>query len=323
MSNVLINRIKLKHSSIFSEYWKFAFKRQERFRMKSISHYESKDDSDDPILNNFKFTNCYRATDRVSQYLIKNVIYSGTYSPEDTFLRTLLFKTFNKIETWEFLQSQIGDINCKTFNPSYFSLLLHERAGQKEKIYSAAYIMPSGSSTFGFDRKHDNHLALIERMIKEELPKRIWDLNSLSDIYHALLSYPMIGPFLAMQYAIDLAYSEYTEAQESDFIVAGPGALRGIKKCFQDIYKYTTSDVIKYMTDNQNYFFDKYSLEFGYLKNRPLQLIDCQNLFCEFDKYCRERYPEIAVGNKRIKQKYKPSSNPVIHFFPPKWNADI
>ena len=57
--------------------------------------------TNDPILKEYKFTNVYRACDRVSQYLIKNVIYKDLdrYTPEDVLLRILVFKVFNRIET--------------------------------------------------------------------------------------------------------------------------------------------------------------------------------------------------------------------------------
>lgn len=53
--------------------------------------------SRDPIFKTYKFTNVYRATDRVSQYLIRNVIYKNIkrYKPEDILLRILVFKIFN------------------------------------------------------------------------------------------------------------------------------------------------------------------------------------------------------------------------------------
>ena len=44
----------------------------------------------------YKFTNTYRASDRVSQYLIRNVIYEGAQSAEEVFFRTILFKLFNR-----------------------------------------------------------------------------------------------------------------------------------------------------------------------------------------------------------------------------------
>ena len=43
----------------------------------------------DKILGSYKFTNVYRAIDRVSQYLIKEVIYKDIeqFRPEDVLLR--------------------------------------------------------------------------------------------------------------------------------------------------------------------------------------------------------------------------------------------
>ena len=42
-----------------------------------------------------------------------------------------------------------------------------------------------------------------------------------------------------------------------------------------------------------------------------MQLIDCQNLFCEVDKYARHAHPEVRgiSGRTRIKQSYRP--NPI------------
>jgi hypothetical protein len=51
-----------------------------------------------------------RASDRVSQFLIRHVIYAEGYPAEDTVFRTLLFKIFNKIETWQLLCERIGDL---------------------------------------------------------------------------------------------------------------------------------------------------------------------------------------------------------------------
>jgi alpha-glutamyl/putrescinyl thymine pyrophosphorylase clade 1 len=57
----------------------------------------------DPILARHKFTNVYQAADRVSQHLIRHVIYAGSQDPEEVVLRVLLIKFFNRIETWELL----------------------------------------------------------------------------------------------------------------------------------------------------------------------------------------------------------------------------
>ena len=100
--------------------------------------------TDDPILREYKFTNVYRACDRVSQYLIRNVIYKDLdkYSPEDVLLRILVFKVFNRIETWEYL-SHILDIRLDTFDVEKLSKYLSGRQ-RNYPIFSNAYMMTGG-----------------------------------------------------------------------------------------------------------------------------------------------------------------------------------
>src|SRR5262245_27577252 len=103
-------------TAVYDSYWRFAAERQNVFFRRisgTLPPWTS-----DPIIAAFKFTNAYRASDRVSQYLIRSVIYSATLcpSPEDTVFRILLFKLFNKIETWQLLQEKIGHISWKTFS---------------------------------------------------------------------------------------------------------------------------------------------------------------------------------------------------------------
>ena len=73
---------------------------------------------DNPVLATYKFTNAYRASDRVSQYLIRHVIYRADLpkSPREVFFRILLFKLFNKIETWELLERALGPITFEDYH---------------------------------------------------------------------------------------------------------------------------------------------------------------------------------------------------------------
>ena len=48
------------------------------------------------------------------------------------------------------------------------------------------------------------------------------------------------------------------------------------------------------MAENQEDEFARRGIEFQTLWGRPLQLIDCQNLFCEVDKYARVYHPACA-----------------------------
>lgn len=312
-----------KPSEVFDTYWRFAAERQNVFFNRISGQLPPW--SKDPIFRIYKFTNAYRASDRVSQYLIKNVIYNGSQSGNDLIFRILLFKLFNKIETWEFLESTFGIISSATFNYEKYSRALTQLKKNGQTVYSGAYIMASGRSAFHKTLKHDNHLKLLEKIMKDNLPLKISELSSMGSVYTELLKYPSIGPFLAYQYAIDINYSVLTNHSEMDFVKAGPGAKDGIKKCFTDPGDFSEEDIIKYVADRQHEDFDRLGLNFKSLWGRPLQLIDCQNIFCEVDKYARVAHPNVAgISNRsRIKQKFKPTSlKPLEYFFPPKWNLN-
>lgn len=142
--------------------------------------------------------------------------------------------------------------------------------------------------------------------------------------FDILLSYPTIGPFLAYQFVTDINYSEVTSFSEREFVVPGPGALDGIRKCFASLGGLTEAEIIRFMMDIQEREFDRLGLKFDSLWGRPLQLIDCQNLFCEVDKYSRVAHPEASgvSGRTRIKQRFEENRNPIAYWYPPKWGLN-
>src|SRR5690606_26682596 len=110
-------------SYVLDTYWRFAAERQEVFFNR---HANKPFLTADPILLKHKFTNAYRASDRVSQYLIKNVIYQGDQQADELLFRILLFKIFNKIETWELLQYEIGELAWRDFSFERYNRVLHQ-----------------------------------------------------------------------------------------------------------------------------------------------------------------------------------------------------
>jgi thymidylate kinase len=311
-----------KTTVVYDTYWRFAAERQAIFFRRQNG--STPPWTHDPILAQYKFTNAYRASDRTSQYLIKNVAYSGDQSPEEILFRVLLFKTFNRIETWELLTAELGKVQYADYKFSDYDRVLTHAMSQGQTIYSAAYIMTSGRSAYGSQRKHRNHLRLIEEMMREDLAQRIPGAKSMCQVYETLLSYPTIGPFLAYQYATDINYTGLTRFSEMEFVVPGPGARDGLRKCFADFGGLTESDLIRLVTERQNVEFERLGILFPSLWGRPLQLIDCQNLFCEVDKYARVKHPEVAglSGRTRIKQRYEPTIKPLGFWYPPSWGLN-
>ncbi|MBU1020152.1 MAG: hypothetical protein KJ847_02975 [Firmicutes bacterium] len=293
-------------------FWEFAYERQNIFKRKIDDDIEL---TIDPILITYKFTNVYRVNDRVTQYLVSKVI-NDKYNDQDLLFRILLFKIFNKIETWQSLESILGDINYVNYSFEKYTSALNQLKTSKQKIYSAAYIMPSGVTSFGYNQKHYNNLKLLELIMQDNPLSKIKLMTKLDDLYEYLIKFPTIGKFLAFQYSIDINYSRITDFSEMDFVVAGPGAIRGINKCFNNVKSADFNKIIELVTRLQEYEFSTRKLDFIFLDTRKLQLIDVQNIFCEFDKYTRVYFHQ---ENSRIKQKYKKHKDKICYIYPEKW----
>lgn len=312
------------NDEVYKYYFYFVQERMNIFWNK----YDSKKEpwTNDLILKENKFTNVYRASDRISQYLIKNVIYDRLegFDERDILFRILIFKIFNKIETWEYLESKIGSISIKSFDLPKVNSLLSDRMSQTP-IYNNAYMMTGTHSKYNhLTFKHEKWLQMVQdEIVKEKTLEKIVAAKSLEKVYKILRERSFIGDFLAYQYTIDLNYSPVIDFSEDTFVKAGIGSIRGIKKCFYPLGKSSFEDAIRYTHDN----FEKYQQKYGYtefknLFGRQPTLIDIQNCFCETDKYLRAKMPELQVDNKRIKQKYKTGKPSLNLFFPPKWSIN-
>ena len=128
---------------VFDTYWRFAAERLAMFYRRygdATGPWTS-----DPILKAYRFTNAYRAADRVSQYLIREVQArpDRPQAVHEIFFRTMLFKIFNRIDTWEALEERLGAIEWRGIDLAKLDRTLEDLRSRGQKIYSAAYIMPS------------------------------------------------------------------------------------------------------------------------------------------------------------------------------------
>ncbi len=309
---------------VYELYWSFASLRHRAFEARLKG--EPQPWSDDRILQTFKFCNVFRALDRVSQFLIREVAYG--IDPETTRLdrvfQVVAFRMFSNIRTWQELTRLLGGSpRIAHLRSGAFLRGLDQIKGQFGGLYTGAFIL-CANKAFGFDEKHRNHDALFRHMFLEHgCAERVIDTPSLQALVSLLQSYPLMGPFMAYQTAIDINYSELTNFSENDYVQAGPGALRGLKKAFVDLGDYSPADAILWMVEKQGEEFARLGLAFTGLFGRPLHGIDCQGLFCELDKYCREAAPELTSARSRIKARFRPSSAPIPLFLPPKWGLAV
>lgn len=310
-------------SPVYDAYWQFAAARQDVYLRRLAGAPPPW--TSDPIISSWRFTNPYRAADRVSQYLIRHVIYCGPQDAHEVLFRILLFRWFNRIDTWELLLSRFGELNFQTFEPCVAVKALNDAKLAGRRVYSPAYIVPPVPGSSG--PKHAGHIDLTIRMITGGLHETLQQEDSLQGVFQKFRSWPGIGNFLAYQLAIDINYSNVVDHDEDDFVVPGPGALDGISKAWPAANLQRAADIVRRTADEQEDCFDRLGLQFPGLFGRRLKLIDCQNLYCEISKYSRLSHPDVigVSGRTRIKQKFQAASFAPLPrpYFPPKWNLRI
>lgn len=281
----------------------------------------------DPILQAHKFTNVYRVTDRVSQYLVREVQYNQDWNAEDYVFRTLLFKNFNLPSTWVGLQEYLGEEpTVANFNFDRYCKALDYVKASYPVMYNNAYMM-TGHRTHGYSVKHYNHMGLFAEMVDPRggFLENVLKVKTLAELYGLLTTQRYIATFLGYQYATDINYSPLFHFDENSFCLATIGSKRGIEKLLFGKRPKSYEDVIRFYTTYQLELLQAHGLTKGWVNlfGRPLQNIDVQNCFCEVDKYLRVFQPDkkssAPFQRTKIKNKFKRTAKPYILFFPPWW----
>jgi 5-hmdU DNA kinase, helical domain len=306
-------------TTVFDEYWRFAAARQDVLVRRLAG--QAPPWTDDDVITRYRFTNPYRFTDRVSQFLIREVQYDSAWDARSLVLRTLFFKIFNRIPTWQLVISNFRALSYSNFDLVELDSLLNDARNRGQRIYSAAYISPNPAH--GQLTKHANHLHMLQYMIGRGIIDALAKASELRELFEILIQVPSLGRFLAFQFAVDINYSTVTQSEEWDFVVAGPGAKAGLRKCFTRVPAGAEEEVIYWVAQTQGEHFERLGIEFPYLFDRKLRPVDCQNLFCEVDKYARVRFPQLSgtSGRSRIKQGFSATSREALEplVIPQKW----
>lgn len=260
----------------------FAAERQAIYwrRLRGLPRYEW---TVSPVFEKVKFTNCYRILDRNSQYLITN-ISNAVGDPRARFGQTYLFKMFNKIETWERLPEEYKH----TFDCDAIAAWCAEQQSNGYKLFGNAYMMTSPRSPL-YSTRHELYLASFKQILPHW--ERIMQSTTLEEPFELLKPLRGFGDFLAYQFAQDFAYGADHTVDVDAFVVPGPGCRRGMYRVFPTYSLELLPSILKCICRRQKELFAAYGEDFEWLHDGThtyyLSVPDIQNLFCEFDKYCR------------------------------------
>ncbi len=155
------------------------------------------------ILQEWKFTNTFRVLDRVTQYLIKEVIYKPglPMEHEEVVFRILVFKLLNTIAAWEVLTKVFGTPTWKEFDEKGYAKALGDawNQGKGVPIWNPAYVQNQKYRT-DLPTKHERYLALVKYMMDDRVADRLQGPRTYEQAFRLLQRYPLHGKsFLPMQ----------------------------------------------------------------------------------------------------------------------------
>jgi len=320
---------------VFEAYWRFATERHAIY-LKRLRG-EPPPWTDDPILRHYKITCPFRACDRTSQYLIKEVIYNPAYpaTPTEYVFRILYYKLFNSISAWKVLTKAFGVVTWEEFDFEAHRRVLGEAWNKGVDIWNIAYVQNQNVHT-EFRYKYERYLALLQEIMEDGIADKLQAAQTYERAFRVLQKYPLHQKgFISMQHLTDINYSPVINFDENDFITPGPGCQNGLQKCFTPLTAGSpylprpmsdsqARNIINQLVIDQDGYFKAIGVEPVALFGRKLTAIDIQNLFCETDKYARKAHPEFNIVKKgkkleRIKQPFKATGPLPDPFFPPKW----
>ncbi|CDO73264.1 hypothetical protein BN946_scf185008.g26 [Trametes cinnabarina] len=276
----------------------------------------------DSIIATYPFTNVFRVYDRVSQYVLRNVIQQGDQNLHEQCFRVMVFRSFNKIETWELLTAHFGAITWRDFDVNMYEDVLVEQQ-QNHALYGHAYIIPSPK--LGGRANASNHLRLVQLMMEEDLPGQLRKLHHLKDAHGRISLFPGMGDFMALQLLLDLNMTPHFNYSEDEWVALGPGSLECLRKMFGPSIRGFEFDALRYLHQSQHTHFARLHIRPRDIPRVPghtpgLSMVDLEHALCECEKYSRACHPSIKGKRQQVaKRLFVPRPNPITADVPPHW----
>jgi hypothetical protein len=272
----------------------------------------------DKILQEYKFTNPFRQHDRVTQAWVNRYVtlMGASVTDEELLFQVAMFRLFNWPETYDTLRFGMPKWNLKKAIE-----LLHARQAEGKKVFTGAYIIPSGG-------KPDKVKTICEALEQlwdgrdpedmakrkaEGLPQRppnrklflrkIKRKRTMRFATQLLQKIPTIGPFIAYEIVCDLRHTRLlADAKDKDsWANAGPGAMRGIHRLLYGSYELPEGKerpdynrAMRALLRMAPRKLSKQVRECG----TPFEMREIEHSLCEFDKYMRLKKKEGKVRAK-------------------------
>lgn len=236
--------------------------------------------TDDPILQEWFFTNPYREWDRTTVWFKEN-IRDPLRESASVLMATVIFRWFNWPETGRLLM----DYNLHTeWNSEHARTMLHKHRMDGNKIFTGAYIIKAGEGV----SKIRGVCEAIDNLWNER--ERLYEAiagGTLENAHKTLLPFPYMGKFMAYEVVTDLRWTHML-CEAPDIMTwcnPGPGCRRGFARVCGKTPGKNFPVAMCQLRELLNYCPDDFEMR------------DVEHSLCEFDKY--ERIRDGGRGKRR------------------------
>jgi len=258
--------------------------------------------TDDPIFQQFKFTNVQRFQDRTTQWLVKNMYDPNRDRPHEEILRNCaMFRYFGTIE----FARAVGW--RKRWNPTQVAQVAKNMRARGEKVFTGAYVI-TNANIQGPKEEVICHRFLTPfheacpRLIKIAKDHKRWSLVFMA--MRPILGFGGTG-FMAKEVLQDALLTpalHYVQDRDTWSPIT-IGSLRGLNRVFDRVIETRVDQLTALIEMRQLRTMSKHH---GARYLPKLSLHDIQFQLCEFDKYER-----VRLGQGRPRNRYTPSKEPM------------
>jgi len=256
----------------------------------------------DPILARYKFTNVRRRDDRVSRWIIENLIEPAVDNVDEYLWFTLLIA---RLINWPPSLRALIDAGVLPTSPSEFDAeefirVVEGCKADGKKVYSGAYMVYPTRAEPSAPKSR----LLAERILSgviansEAIHRVVWldDTLSVRSIVEILAQCFGISTFMAGQATADLTYTGLEFSDLYTYAPIGPGSSRGLNYLFNRApgAGWGQDDFNRKLIDIRGEIIVRLEIE-------DLTLHDVQNVMCEYSKYAR-----AVLGEGMPKNLYTP-----------------
>ena len=279
-----------------ADFWKFVFQRNEVFMRRFADRLPAERwyDGLDLLFKEWKFCNVVPFLDRGTQFILHEIHED---LPDDKLFRILVYRIFNKMETFE----AIDDLaHIKTWDTK----AVLERISKVPVAWGNAFMM-TGFKFAGYEDKTPNYVfGVLDPIHKniERIFQGVKRAKSLREIHAIISDLTGYGNFLAYVAIWDLCYSRVVEHSLDSWAFVGPGARKAInrilgKKLVSDeqYYRYLTE--LRFMAKQS---FQDLSLPMRYFDGKELDLACVETSLCEYSKFATIREGSLHARRRHF-----------------------